>query len=75
MARLTESELNLLRRLADGATHQNIARELKVSNSAVAMRIFRMREKIGALSSPHAVAMAFRSGLLPVGTTDKQARP
>ncbi|GLY21664.1 LuxR C-terminal-related transcriptional regulator [Micromonospora sp. NBRC 101691] len=61
---ITATDRQLLTLLADGLTQQQIAHRLGRGGSAVNMRMLRIREHLGAATTAHAVAIAYRTGLL-----------
>jgi PAS domain S-box-containing protein len=61
---LSERELEILTLLADGHDNLAIARDLFLSIDTVKSYIRRVLQKLGARSRTHAVALAFRRGLL-----------
>jgi PAS domain S-box-containing protein len=61
---LSERELEILTLLADGHDNLAIARELYLSIDTVKSSVRRVLQKLGAGSRTHAVALAFRRGLL-----------
>lgn len=63
-ARLTPAELEALRDLAEGLTHNEIADRLRVSPSTIKKRIERAREVLGARNAVQAVAIATKRGLI-----------
>ena len=63
-AGLSESELDALRSLAAGLTHNEIADQGRVSPSTIKKRIERAREVLGARNAVHAVAIATKRGLI-----------
>lgn len=63
-AGLTEAELETLRDLATGMTHDEIADRQKISPATVKKRIERVRKVLGARNAVHAVAIAARRGLI-----------
>jgi DNA-binding CsgD family transcriptional regulator len=54
----------LLKRIADGMTNEDIAADLKVSVDTVKTTVLRLRTKLAASNRAHAVAVGFRRGLL-----------
>jgi DNA-binding CsgD family transcriptional regulator len=63
-AGLTDVELEALRDLAAGLTHNEIADQRGVSPATIKKRLERAREVLGARNAVHAVAIATRRGLI-----------
>jgi DNA-binding NarL/FixJ family response regulator len=61
---LTERELQVLRGMAEGKSNAEIGRELFVSEDTVKTHARRLFRKLGARDRAHAVAAAFRAGLV-----------
>jgi DNA-binding NarL/FixJ family response regulator len=61
---LSDQELQLLHLLAEGAGTQDMARALYLSERTVKRKIQDILAKLGAASRAHAVAEAFKQGLL-----------
>ena len=61
---LTERELQVLRGMADGRSNAEIGRELFVSEDTVKTHARRLFRKLSARDRAHAVAAAFRAGLV-----------
>jgi DNA-binding NarL/FixJ family response regulator len=61
---LTERELQVLRGMSEGMSNAEIGRELFVSEDTVKTHARRLFRKLGARDRAHAVASAFRSGLV-----------
>lgn len=61
---LSASELRALALLAEGFNYKQIAERVYVSEGAVKGHLARAYAKLQAKSGPHAVAIAFRRGLL-----------
>lgn len=61
---LTERELNVLQRCAQGDSYQQVARRLYLSHSTVSIHLQHARRKLGAQNTAHAVAIALREGLI-----------
>lgn len=70
IVRLTDRELQILRGLADGLTGAQVARRLHLSDSTVRHYCYRLRGKLGAHNTAHAVYLACQFGLLPTGVGD-----
>ena len=62
---LTQRERQCLAWISDGKTMQDIAELLDVSPRGVKFHLDNARRNLAALTLPHAVALAFRQGLLP----------
>jgi DNA-binding NarL/FixJ family response regulator len=62
--RLTGREEQVLRRLCDGATNDEIADELGIGADTVKTHVRRVYEKLGARRRTQAVALAMRAGLV-----------
>ena len=65
---LSERELELLRLVAQGATNQQIARELTISVNTVKVHLKNIFAKLGAESRTEATMAAVRMGLIQVQT-------
>ena len=63
-AALSPTDLRALRLIADGLTVNQVGTRLGISKSAICMRLARLRERIGATTNAHAVAIAVRTGQL-----------
>ncbi|MEU1787060.1 LuxR C-terminal-related transcriptional regulator [Streptomyces sparsogenes] len=61
---LTEQELAVLRRMAEGATARELAPELVMTASGAGSFMNRIVWKLGARNAPHAVHLAHSAGLL-----------
>lgn len=61
---LTERELQVLNGMADGKSNAEIGRDLYVSEDTVKTHARRLFRKLGARDRAHAVASAFRAGLV-----------
>jgi DNA-binding NarL/FixJ family response regulator len=59
-------ELELLTLMADGLTDAEIAEKLSISAKTMRSRLHTLRMKMQARTRTHAVAIAFRRGLLEV---------
>jgi DNA-binding NarL/FixJ family response regulator len=66
---LTGREIEVLQRLADGATQNEIAQELFISVKTVATHIQRIITKLGVHSRTEAVAFAYKTGLVSPPST------
>lgn len=62
---LTQRERQCLAWTSDGKTMQDIAELLGLSSRGVKYHLDNARENLAALTLPHAVALAFRQGLIP----------
>ena len=61
---LTPREAQVLRLAADGATSEEIAAALHLTEHTVKSHLKRIQGKLGARNRTHAVAVALRSGLI-----------
>jgi DNA-binding NarL/FixJ family response regulator len=61
---LTEREIQVLRGMSEGKSNAEIGRELYVSEDTVKTHARRLFRKLGARDRAHAVASAFRAGLV-----------
>src|SRR5437588_297356 len=64
--RPSQRELDLLQLMADGLTDAEIAEKLSISAKTMRSRLHALRMKMQARTRTHAVAIAFRRGLLDV---------
>lgn len=64
MSGLTLADLALLELLAIGAERKDIARALGVSQAKVTSQLTTIQEKLEARNSTHAMARAYRTGVL-----------
>jgi DNA-binding CsgD family transcriptional regulator len=62
---LTQRERQCLAWISDGKTMQDIAELLDVTPRGVKFHLDNARRNLAALTLPHAVALAFRQGLIP----------
>jgi LuxR family transcriptional regulator len=62
--RLTRREMEILQHLAEGMTSVEIGRLLKISNHTVDWYMNGLQDKLKAKNRQHAVALAFRHGLI-----------
>jgi DNA-binding NarL/FixJ family response regulator len=58
----TETELAVLRRMADGVLRKLIAGEMRITKHALDVAVSRMLNRVGASNATHLVAMALRAG-------------
>ena len=61
---LTPVQWRVLRMTADGMTAEECARRIGIGSKTVFSHKLRIREKLGAENFLHAVALAFRRGML-----------
>lgn len=61
---LTERELQVLRRMADGKSNAEIGRDIFVSEDTIKTHARRLFRKLGARDRAHAVAAGFQAGLV-----------
>lgn len=71
VAEISPTDLRALRLLAAGYTVRQTGTRLGLTNSAIAMRLLRMREHIGATTNAHAIAIAVRTGQLDLTETTR----
>ncbi len=74
----SQRELQLLTLMADGLTDAEIAEKLAISPKTMRSRLHALRMKMHARTRTHAVAIAFRRGLLEVerrARTDASSGP
>lgn len=62
--KVTPRELEVLELVADGHSTREIARRLWVTEETVKTHIRRLHDRLGARTRAHAVAIAFRAGIL-----------
>jgi DNA-binding NarL/FixJ family response regulator len=62
--RLTEREIEVLRRIAGGTRNRDIAEQLFISEETVQVHIKHLMEKLGASDRTQAVAIALRRGII-----------
>jgi DNA-binding NarL/FixJ family response regulator len=62
---LSSREIDVLRLAADGATSEDIAGALHLTEHTVKSHLKRIQSKLGARNRTHAVATALRTGLIP----------
>jgi DNA-binding CsgD family transcriptional regulator len=64
MTGLTAHELRVLRLVALGHTHEQIAEQLVMTRKGVTPTVNRAIRKLGARNAPHAVHLAYQAGIL-----------
>lgn len=64
---LTEHEAAVLRLLARGHTHTEIAEMLRIRPKVAGSLIHQMRISLRARTTPHAVAIGYETGILEPG--------
>ncbi|MEU1309474.1 helix-turn-helix transcriptional regulator [Streptomyces cinnamoneus] len=67
-APLTDREIEILEAVSHGRTIAAIAVELFLSQNTVKSHLLRINRKLGARGKTHAVAIAYRRGLLDIYT-------
>jgi DNA-binding NarL/FixJ family response regulator len=72
--KLTPREKQILYFTAEGVSRKVIAKLLYISVRTVASHSHSMYEKLGARERAHAVAIAFRMGILPFPDTETRSR-
>lgn len=70
---LSPRELQVLQLLADGKHNVQIAQELVLAEQTVQHHIANAKQKLGAATRAHAIAIAFREGILQVPAPDEAA--
>src|SRR5438094_5031778 len=73
--RPSQRELELLTLMADGLTDGEIAEKLSISAKTMRSRLHAMRLKMQARTRTHAIAIAFRRGLLDVERRAREPEP
>jgi DNA-binding CsgD family transcriptional regulator len=66
---LTDRQLTCLQLAADGLTYGEIGAKLGVSHSVVRDDLIKLRAYLGADNTQEAIAVAYRTGLLPMEVT------
>lgn len=61
---LTERELQILQRMASGATYKEIAREVGIAEITVKLHAQRIAQKMGARNRAAAIALAVQKGIV-----------
>ena len=62
---LSDRQVQVLTLVAEGATDREIARQLSLSTKTITHYVKNIRDRLGARSGAHAVALALRQDLLP----------
>jgi len=62
--RLSEREFDVFIRLAEGATVQKIADDLKISASTVGTHLYNIKQKLGVVNQSELTLIAIRNGLI-----------
>lgn len=70
---LSETELEILRLVATGATNREIARERTISEATVKKHVTNINAKLGTANRTEAMRRALELGLVTVGTPDDGA--
>lgn len=63
-AGISERQVTVLAHVADGLTYEQIGSRLHIQPDTVKMHLLRLRDRLGARNSSHAVAIAIRTGLI-----------
>jgi DNA-binding NarL/FixJ family response regulator len=61
---LTEREIDVLRRIAEGDRNRDIGEQLKIAEETVKVHVKRIMEKLGAKDRTQAVAIGIRRGII-----------
>jgi DNA-binding NarL/FixJ family response regulator len=61
---LTEREVEVLRRIAEGDRNRDISERLSISEDTVKVHVKRILEKLGAKDRTQAVAIGLRRGII-----------
>jgi DNA-binding CsgD family transcriptional regulator len=61
---LTTLEQGTLELVANGLTFEQIGRQVGISAHAAELRMWRAKQKLGGTTTPHAILLACRAGLL-----------
>lgn len=69
---LTPREMQVLTLRSDGLSNKEIARLLGIDHTTVGSHSKNLRHKLGAKDNAHAIAQAFRTGLLTAETEGTQ---
>jgi DNA-binding CsgD family transcriptional regulator len=64
--KLTDREMEVLRHMVDGRSNKETGRSLDLAEAAVKVHRKAILKKIGARNAPHAVAIALRTGIVPM---------
>ena len=64
MMPLSPTEFRVVQLLAQGARHEEIRLRLDVSKNAITSALKRARDKAGATSNEHLIALLYRTGVL-----------
>lgn len=64
--KLTDREMEVLRQMVDGQSCKANGRSLDLAEATVKVHRKAIMKKIGARNAPHAVAIALRTGLVPM---------
>lgn len=64
MKPLTPRQMVVLQGVATGRTHQSLANEVGLAVMSIGRELERIRAKLGAKSTPHAIHLAHLAGLL-----------
>jgi DNA-binding NarL/FixJ family response regulator len=63
-AELTTRQVQVLAKLAEGHQRQDVAREMGLAEDTIKCHAKTIFNKLGASNAAHAVALAFRAGVL-----------
>ena len=61
---LTARERRIMMLVSCGKTREEIAKSMSLSGATVKLTVLNVREKLDAVNTPHAVALAFSRGII-----------
>lgn len=70
MVEFTDKQYSVVKMLADGYTYSEIATTLFMSEHSAKGHIRVVKQKLGAKTTPHIIALACRQGLITWDSTD-----
>lgn len=69
--KLTSAELTLIEDLAEGITIDQQAQVRSLSRHTFANRLYKVKRKLKARTSPHLIAIAYQMGILSIESEDE----